>query len=207
MKLISRLFEFVSFTSRKYSIDESHGLGHSMDVLVNAHTIYTSEVLKNPLLITQERVIYTSAIIHDMCDKKYMDQNEGILAIETFLNDKMSLSEIDVCKKIIATMSYSTVKKSGFPDLNEYQLAYHIVREADLLSAYDFDRCIIYNMNHLHGDLMSSYNDAKILFEKRIFKHFDDGLFITEYSKNKGKELEIEAYKRVNSWEKIIGKL
>ena len=29
-------------------------------------------------------------------------------------------------------MSYSKVKKSGFPDMNEFQTAYHIVRESDL---------------------------------------------------------------------------
>jgi len=207
MKLISSLLQFVSFTSQKYGIDESHGLGHSMDVLINTNHIYNSEVTQNPFLRGQERVIYTSAIIHDMCDKKYMNQTEGILAIESFLNDKMSQTEIDITKQIIATMSYSTVKKMGFPQLNEYQLAYHIVRESDLLSAYDVDRCLIYNMNRLNGDLMTAYNDAKHIFEKRIFKHFDDGLFITEYSKKRGRELEKEAYKRLDSWEKIIGRL
>ena len=36
--------------------------------------------------------------------------------------------------------------KNGFPDMGEYQTAYNIVREADLLCAYDFDRCMIYQM-------------------------------------------------------------
>ena len=47
--------------------------------------------------------------------------------------------KLDIIFQIITTMSYSTVKKNGFPSLNEYQLAYHIVREADLLAAYDID--------------------------------------------------------------------
>jgi hypothetical protein len=207
MKLISALLKFVSFTSTKYAVDESHGLGHSMDVLVNAHAIYSSEVLKNPILKSQERIIYTSASIHDMCDKKYMDPDEGIQSIESFLNDKITKPEIYMTKQIISTMSYSKVKINGFPELNEYQLAYHIVREADLLSAYDVDRCIIYNMNRLGGDLMTAFTDAKNIFENRVFKHFDDGLFITDYSKEKGKELEIQAYKRIEHWEKIISKL
>jgi len=194
-------------TTKKYEIDESHGLGHSMDVLINANHIYNSEVLKNPFLRCQERIIYTSAIVHDMCDRKYMNPDEGILAIESFLNDKMSQTEIDITKQIISTMSYSKVKRNGFPELNEYQLAYHIVREADLLAAYDVDRCIIYNMYCLGGSLMTAYSDAKIIFENRIFKHYDDGLFITEYSVKKGRELEKEAYKRLDSWEKIIGRL
>ena len=207
MKLISSLLEFVSFTSRKYAIDESHGLGHSMDVLVNAHAIYSSEVIKNSFLRDQERLIYTSAIIHDMCDRKYMNPDEGIHSIESFLNDKITKKEIDITKQIISTMSYSKVKKNGFPELKEYQLAYHIVREADLLAAYDVDRCIIYNMNCLGGSLMTAYSDAKKIFENRIFKHFEDELFITDYSREKGKELEIQAYKRFEHWEKIIGRL
>ena len=207
MRLISSLLKFVSFTSKKYAIDESHGLGHSMNVLINAHAIYSSEVLNYPILRNQERIIYTSACIHDMCDRKYMNPDEGISSIESFLSDKINKIEIDIIKQIISTMSYSKVKKNGFPELNEYQLAYHIVREADLLSAYDVDRCIIYNMNCLGGSFMTAYDDAKTIFENRIFKHFDDGLFITEFSKQKGKELEADAYKRFEHWEKIIGKL
>ena len=204
MKLISSLLEFVSLTCRKHAIDESHGLGHSMNVLIHANHIYNHEVMNHPMLRNQERIIYTSAIIHDMCDKKYMNQNDGILEIESFLKCRIPLTEIDIIKQIIATMSYSTVKKQGFPDLKDYQLAYHIVREADLLTAYDIDRCIMYNMNHLNGDFMNAYKDAKYLFENRIFKHFEDGLFITDYSKIKGKEYELEANKRLQSWEKII---
>lgn len=204
MKLISSLLEFVSLTSRKYAIDESHGLGHSMNVLIHANNIYNHEVLNSPFLKRQERIIYTSAIIHDMCDKKYMNQKEGIEEIELFLKCKIPSTELEVITQIISTMSYSFVKKQGFPDLKDYQLAYHIVREADLLSAYDFDRCIMYNMNHLNGNFMDAYRDATTIFENRIFKHFEHELFITDYSKQKGKEYELEAYKRIQSWEKIV---
>jgi len=58
----------------------------------------------------------------------------------------MSSSDLEIIGKIIGTMSYSKVKANGYPELGEYQLAYHIVREADLLAAYDIDRCIIYTM-------------------------------------------------------------
>ena len=114
MKLISSILEFVSFTSRKYLIDESHGLGHSMNVLINAHAIYNSEVIKHPILRNHERILYTSAALHDMCDRKYMNPDEGIHAIESFLSDKISKTEIDITKQIISTMSYSKVKKTGF---------------------------------------------------------------------------------------------
>jgi len=143
MSLITKLFHFVLYASSKYNIDESHGLSHSMNVLNFAHNIYINELPDFPFLKEQERIIYTSAILHDMCDKKYMNENEGIYEIEEYLQEKLDPIEIDLTKTIISTMSYSTVKKKGYPLLGTYQLAYHIVREADLLSAYDFDRCMI----------------------------------------------------------------
>jgi HD superfamily phosphodiesterase len=64
--------------SIKYNIDESHGLPHSMNVLLYAKKIYDVEVIKFPQLVDQEHVVYASAILHDMCDKKYMNEIEGI---------------------------------------------------------------------------------------------------------------------------------
>jgi hypothetical protein len=139
-----------------------------------------------------------------MCDKKYVNEKDGIKEIELFLGDKLSNLEIDITKQIISRMSYSTVKKIGYPDLGEYQLAYHIVREADLLSAYDFDRCIIYNMHKLQGNFETAYVDSINLFENRVFKHIDDNLFVTDYSKNLAHHLHSTSISRITSWKNLI---
>jgi HD superfamily phosphodiesterase len=146
MSLLNKIFHFVLLTTKEYNIDESHGVSHSMNVLRTASDIYEAEVIKQPILKQHEKIIYVSAAIHDMCDKKYMDQDEGINKINDFLFNKLTPTEANVVKLIISTMSYSKVKTSGFPNLGPYKRAYHIVREADLLTAYDFDRCLIYNM-------------------------------------------------------------
>jgi len=204
MKLLSTLLQFVKLTSIKHNIDESHGLGHSMEVLFNAHQIYNDNIFKYPFLHSQESVIYTSAIIHDMCDKKYINQTQGIYEINHLLNHKMSFADICMTDKIISTMSYSNVKRNGFPDLGNYQLAYHIVREADLLAAYDFDRSVIYHMHKTDGDFLKSYENAIELFENRVLKHHKDELFITDFSKKKGLELHNKAIIQMNAWKKII---
>ena len=204
MNLLSKLFNFIIFTTKKYSIDESHGLSHSMNVLNYAFNIYQDEVKKNNFLENQQKVIFISAILHDMCDKKYMTEKDGVKEIENFLNEKITPTEIDITKKIITTMSYSTVKKNGFPNLNEYQLAYHIVRESDLLSAIDFDRCMIYNMNKMDGDINQAYDNSIDLFEKRIFKHTNDNLYVTDYSKKQDLILRNIALDRINVWKKIL---
>jgi hypothetical protein len=81
------------------------------------------------------------------------------------------------------------------------------VREADLLAAYDVERAIIYNLYKTNGDLYVAYKDVRDLFDKRIFKHFDDGLFITEYSKKKAMELERESHKQLKIWGEIVNRL
>lgn len=213
MSLITKLFHFVLITSQKHNIDETHGLSHSMNVLHFAHDIYEHEKNRHPILEYQERIIYVAAIIHDMCDKKYMDEDEGIHSINYFLEDKMTPEELDITKRIIRTMSYSKVKKNGFPELHQYQMAYHIVREADLLSAYDFDRCMLYNI-HLQETtekeaevkILDAFNDAHELFQRRVLRHKQDGLFITDYTNHAYLPLHINAIKRMNAWKQILRK-
>ena len=202
--LLTKLFYFVIATSKKYSIDETHGLRHSMDILRFTHDIFQHELPTNSWLGEQERLIYVSAIIHDMCDKKYMDEDEGREQIEDFLKDKLYKDEIKATKQIISTMSYSKVKKVGFPDLGRYQHAYHIVREADLLTAYDFERCMMYNIRQQDGNILDAFDSANALFERRVLKHNEDGLFITDYSKLKADSLHLDAISRINTWKKLI---
>lgn len=210
MKILPAIIQFVQLTSMKYGIDESHGLSHSMNVLYYANQIYQSLVPTHSKLKAQEPVIFTSALIHDMCDNKYIKQQTGLDKIQSFLKYKFSSHEISTIENIITTMSYSKVKIDGFPDLGDYQIAYHIVREADLLTAYDIDRSIIYHLNKSKnenmnvGDFEVSYQNARDLFDKRVLQHHNNNLFVTEYSKKKGAELHEQALERIKSWDFII---
>jgi hypothetical protein len=213
MVLLNRLFHFIMLATQKHNIDESHGVSHSMNVLFYANQIYQSELFKFPHLETQERIIYVSAALHDMADKKYVAENQGIQEIVGFLNESqeevcnpITPAEIDVITTIIQTMSYSKVKKQGFPDLGEYQPAYHIVREADLLTAYDFDRCLIYNMKQKNGNILDAIDEAEDLFTKRMFLHNSHGLFLTDYSKQKSLELHSDALYRIKFWQQMAGR-
>ena len=145
-RLFNDLFAFVLLICSKYGIDESHDISHSMNILNYAYNIYETEIYINPGIKEQRNIILVSAILHDMCDKKYMNEEQGVENIKDFLQEKINNEEINAIVKIMQTMSYSKVKKDGFPELGIYQKAYHIVREADLLCAYDFDRCVIYDM-------------------------------------------------------------
>lgn len=205
--LLTKLFKYVFTISSKYHIDESHGLQHSMNTLYYANQIFKTEIRIKPYIQSHERIIYISAVLHDMCDKKYVNKEQQLQHIEHFLGETLPLTEIKTVQKIISTMPYSYVKQNGFPDFCEHLDAYHIVREADLLTAYDFDRSLLY---HLHTKpnftLHEAYNSAEDFFETRAFKHNDDCLFTTKYAKEKSKLLHKEAHKRMLFWKEIISK-
>ena len=204
MYFFSKLFNFVLLASSKYNIDESHGITHSMNVLHFANEIYEAELPKNPRLYENQKIIYTAAVLHDMCDKKYMDERDGISEIAKYIGTDFYDYEVDAISSIIGTMSYSKVKKSGFPKLGPYQDSYHIVREADLLAAYDCDRCMIYDLEQKGSNIIMAYQNAHDLFETRIFKHNDDKLFVHDYAKQKSLELESIALQRITAWRKIL---
>jgi len=212
MKLLSILFDYVLITISKYNIDESHGLSHAMNSLTFANSIFETEVIKNPHIQSHEKIVYVSSILHDMCDKKYMNQDDGIKNISKFISsfdheNSLTPDEIKVVENIIGTMSYSYVKKNGFPDHGNYQTAYNIVREADLLCAYDFDRCMMYNLfTDENSDINNAFCEANKLFEKRMFKHYDDGLFTTKYALDHYKPLELGARNRISHWNKLLKK-
>ena len=180
--VINYAFNYVIKTSKLLNIDESHALRHSMEVYHFANEIYKDELNKHPYLKDQKDIIMCSAILHDMCDKKYMNEHEGIQRMNHYLTPYVKEEELCVMNQIISRMSYSTVKKKGYPELNSYNMAYHIVREADLLAAYDVERCIIYQMMHEETDYVNSIQHASNVFENRIFKYIEDQLFITDYS-------------------------
>ena len=203
LSIINYAFHYTIQTCNRLNIDESHGLRHSMDVYHFANKIYDSETYVNPFLKGQKNIIMCSAILHDMCDKKYININDGINDMNLFMKDYINDDELQIINKIISTMSYSTVKKNGYPEMQQYNLAYHIVRESDLLAAYDVERCIIYQMMHEGFDYISSLKSAKELFETRVLKYIDDGLFITSFSKATAQVLHEKAVIKLAELDKI----
>jgi HD superfamily phosphodiesterase len=204
--IIPKLLNIALSFTKRFHIDESHALGHSINVLHYAHQIKTHECKNFPILNQQESVIYASAILHDICDKKYVDEQKAwtILQQDIKKQNLLTDTEINVIHNIISTMSYSKVKAYGFPDLHEYNMAYHVVREADLLAAYDFDRSLIYNMNNVNPDFVTSYPNACTLMDTRVMKHLEDELFITDYGMQLAKQLEQNVFRRMIQWHWLL---
>lgn len=204
---VSELFQFVIAVSKRHNIDESHSLGHSMRVFQFADNIMREEAkwTTNPMqLIEHTPVMQAAAILHDTCDKKYRNEEEGLSEIRRFLNPRMSTDNVDATVNIIRHMSYSKIKRNGMPDLGEYQTAFHVVREADLLDAYDFDRSMIYHMSRNGKGVEESYENACDLFETRVLRHADDGLLYTRYAKQEHPVLSQAAIRRIYQWRRVL---
>lgn len=199
VNLLNKCFTYVINTSSKFNIDESHAVKHSMDVYGMANRIYESEVNKFPYLREQRNIIYSAAIGHDMCDKKYMNESEGVIRYKSYISDIMPPSDLEIMGKIISTMSYSKVKINGYPNLDKYQLSYHIVREADLLAAYDIDRCIMYGMYNEDKTYAEAIYRAIDIFTTRVFTMRSDKLFVTDYSKKESLKLHEKAMTDIES--------
>jgi HD superfamily phosphodiesterase len=189
-----------------YNIDESHGLIHSMDVLNKANNIieFDPKLSKNENI--DKEIVFTTALLHDMCDKKYMDERIGISNVKKFLSNdlKYKKEKVDVIGDIIGTMSYSKVKKNGFPNLGNYQTEYNIVREADLLAAYDIDRAIIYNMTKSDTDFERAFINSKLLYYNRMAKHNEDELFTFDYTKKEGEKLNVVCLQKIKDYNKML---
>jgi len=203
--LLTKLFKYVMTVSSHYRIDESHGLQHSMNTLYYANQIFKNELPTKPYIESHERVIYVSAILHDMCDKKYVNKAEQLQHIGHFLGESLHHKEINAVKQIISTMPYSYVKQYGFPDLHEYQDAYHIVREADLLTAYDFDRSLLYHLyTKPNSTVVDAHASAVDFFETRALKHNEHRLFTTKYAKETFELLHKQSLERMIFWKEIV---
>ena len=201
-----KICAFINNICRMHNIDESHGLKHALDVYKYSRNLVSSKCKMNPHLIVQSPVIYTAALLHDTCDKKYMDETIGIKNITEFLQETKCYNQeqCTVIIKIIQTMSYSKVKVHGFPEMGAYQDAYHIVREADLLTAYDFDRGLLYTMNNYNVDYETAFSMAKELYLNRMAKHVDDGLITSDYGIIEAKRLLDENMKNMELIETML---
>lgn len=191
--MLNRAFECVRQLCVKHNMDESHGVKHSMEVFDYVKQFYHRYLPYQPQLAKQQRVMYAAAILHDMCDHKYVEEAEGLRAIHSYMEYFFTPEEFNMLSTIMTTISYSKVRKNGFPNLGEWQFAYHIVRESDLLASYDFDRAVMYGMYRESLPYMDAVARARTLYHNRVLHYLRDGTFLTEFGLSKAYELHGKA--------------
>ena len=177
---MDKIVNFINETCKLYDIDNSHGLEHSIQTL-EWSLLITKDIkysYKNSIIIK------LSCLLHDMCDKKYMDEQEGINRIVKFLKDELNITDdiIEAIVFIISNMSYSKVIKYGYPDIShdkDLEFCYHIVRNSDLLGSYDPERCIGYQIR-CGGSRHEGIIKMLELFDNRILRLVENGYINSE---------------------------
>ena len=173
---LNTIYAFIEKCCIEQNIDESHGLKHAkscvewVNKLVDPHTISEDEYT----------IAIYSAALHDMCDHKYTNVEIATEALRQWLETQIYF--VEICINIISTISYSKLKKQVtngipvYPDHGRWQRAYHLVRHADLLDAYDVRRCYLYTQHSQpHISEEECWSIVRGVFDNRIFKYVSDG--------------------------------
>jgi len=206
MSHLEKIIRFINQTCITYNIDDSHDLRHSLEVLG-----WSEQLTKNNsrnISPKEAQIIHLSCLLHDMCDKKYMDEKMGLERIKNFLMGELEVEDdiLEAVVFIISTMSYSKVVKIGYPDFNnkcdniDLEYCYHVVRNSDLLCSYDPERCINYQIR-CGGSRKDGIKKMLELFDNRILMLIENKYINLEEAKPYAIELhnkaltELEKYK------------
>lgn len=200
------IVRFILHQSNKFHIDESHSLNHALNTLNYSKQIYNAEYVNYPYIQTQQEIIYTSALLHDMCDSKYIDNNMNELDIigEFLKENDYKHSDVSTICKIIDCMSYSKTRKYGFPNMKEYQTAYHIVREADLLCGYEFNRAILFGIHRYDLSYNEAFDDSKKIYKERTDNIINNNMFVTDTGKYLSKSLYEVELEKIRNLEELL---
>jgi hypothetical protein len=193
MSQLEEIIRFINETCIKYNIDDSHDLRHSLEALG-----WSEQLIKGKTLTSREsQIIHLSCLLHDMCDKKYMNEEIGLERISKFLRETLEVDDdiLAAVVFIISTMSYSKVIKIGYPEFNndkELEYCYHVVRNSDLLCSYDPERCIKYQIR-CGGSREDGIKKMLELFDNRVLKLLSDNYINLDTAKGYAVELHNKA--------------
>ncbi len=201
MSQLEQIIRFINQTCITYNIDDSHDLRHSLEALAWSEQLSRGHTLTP----ADSQIIHLSCLLHDMCDKKYMDEEMGLERIRDFLKETLRVEEdiIEAVVFIISTMSYSKVIKYGYPDFKdrpELEYCYHVVRNSDLLCSYDPERCINYQIR-CGGSRKDGIKKMLELFDNRVLQLLSNNYINIEEARPYALELhnkalvEVEKYK------------
>lgn len=168
-------YEFCASICRIQKIDASHDEKHMERVAKMTERL--NELCGKSVSQEEKDVMTLAAFTHDLCDHKYTDVSAGLEVIDRWLKHQpISDEQRRAVTHIISTMSYSKVKAYGYPsDLGRWELAYHHTRIADLIDAYDIERCYQYQ-SHKHPMMEETDKWRAVIdiFERRVLTQKDE---------------------------------
>lgn len=179
--LLQKSIPIVKDHCRRYKIDESHNHIHSVEVANYCLSLIKSE--KN-LTNTEKKIALLGSIFHDTIDSKYISSTIDKESMLRKLLLQVIEDENNIINDVILfceLMSYSkTVSQNkdgslvlNVPDkitFHPHNRAYHLMRNADLLSSYNLKRCLLYHCFHEKTkDTTTLFLEMKKLYYRRMY--------------------------------------
>lgn len=156
--------------------DSSHDINHATRVAVNCADIIN---VGNYDLGADKTIVITAGFVHDMVDSKYVDDAAQTI-VRRVLETHFDASACDDILQIINNISYSkriARRAAGLKMIDmataRLQLMTEIVCDADMLDAYDPQRCIDYGINKL-GLGADVHKHVKKILSERVLLYRDN---------------------------------
>ena len=188
---------------KKYGMDDSHGIPHFLRVVGYIDAVY--DKIKSPTRIQiagwndeylVRETIYTAGYVHDLIDDKYIKgkkaQREALVGLQNALrNCGYTEEQVEAISFIINNMSWSKRHKRKMqvepkiPQIkeNQYTIATQLVSDADMLDAFDPERCREYTM---HKYKTTNRNDENVcnwvrtIMGERVLRYISDYMTFDE---------------------------
>jgi hypothetical protein len=167
-------------------IDDSHNEVHSREVV--HHYLQINQSLENKKM---HQCAILGSMLHDMMDRKYVSEEQGLKDIIAFLSkEKVDEKIIHALHEFLPTISYSkTVHQNhdgtlilAIPERikrHPYYRCYEAIRTSDLIASYNLQRTLLYDLkkgDHRHSSIMDMYDHARSLYESRMDRLIQDNI-------------------------------
>jgi HD superfamily phosphodiesterase len=155
------LWVFANSMIRAYNIDASHGITHLVNTARFAKIILAEfaheTIIPGLSKSAEEELILDAAFIHDLVDRKYMNEAVGVQHVRAaFKENDYGDDKINMIIEMITSMSFSkrvARRRAGLPMIEPGPLAtaIAILVDADQLDAYEVERCHTYQATRYFG--------------------------------------------------------
>jgi hypothetical protein len=179
--MINNVYDWTVKRSYEYMIDDSHNHIHSREVLYHFLELKENTKFFDNFDEKKYQCAILGCLLHDMMDKKYMDENKGLYDIINFLkNEKVDNDIIDSLSTFLPTVSYSktVITKENKLELSvptkiknhEFYQCFEAIRVSDLISSYNLQRTLMYQLKKKQGTVFEIFDYLEYLYNIRMDK-------------------------------------
>lgn len=218
VQLLKKSIPIVKKHAEKYNVDESHNHIHSLEVANYCLNLIRFEA---NLSKTEQDIAILGSIFHDTIDDKYIPSSENTDELLQSYLEQVVGTHSKLIEPVILfskSMSYSktvvrqkdkslTLEIPLYIQTHPYVRAFHLMRNADLLSSYNLKRCLLFrSWRNETKDSIRLYNEMQELYWNRMHMLRKYNILYLEnpYCDLASKLLEASTERRIKNYENYI---